>query len=294
MFLPQISGVSATGLSDPIRCPVTHNSGIDCVTQFGVTFGGNPDLQPEKSEQATFGIVLEPTNAFSVSADYFKIRLNNGIQNGIPVTTILGDIGTYGNLVHRGPVDPAFPDLPGRIVAIDQTYINLGSTHIEGIDVEAHYKWPQMRYGRLRFDISGTYYSRYDTQNLDKSYTGIVSNAFNSNVIGIIPRWKHYAILSFDTGPWNASVAQTFQSSYQDWQTDVNGNNRTVSSMSLWDLQGQYTGLKHFTFTLGVKNVFDTNPPATNQQNTFQVGYDTSYYDARARFVYGAVKYEWR
>jgi iron complex outermembrane receptor protein len=64
--------------------------------------------------------------------------------------------------------------------------------------------------------------------------------------------------------------------------------------MSLWDLQCQYSGIKHWTFTLGVKNVLDTDPPATNQQNTFQVGYDPSYYDARARFVYGTVKYSFR
>ncbi|HUI98847.1 MAG TPA: TonB-dependent receptor [Usitatibacter sp.] len=292
--LPNISGVSQTGLSDPIRCPVTNNTGIDCVTQFGLTFGGNHALQPETSEQATFGVVLEPTNAFSVSADYFKIRLNNEITNGIPVTTILGDLATYGSLVTRGAPDPAFPNLPGRIVSIDQTYLNIGATHIEGIDLEAHYKWPQMRYGRLRFDISGTYYTRYDFQNLDKTYSGFVGTAFGSVVVGVIPRWKHYATLSWDAGPWSTTVANTYQTSYTDWQTDYNGNERTVGSMSLWDLQEQYTGIKHWTLTLGVKNVLDTNPPATNQQNTFQVGYDPSYYDARARFVYGTIKYEFR
>jgi iron complex outermembrane receptor protein len=291
---PQVSGVSPTGQSDPIRCPVTHDTGFDCGTQFGTIAGGNPNLQPEKSEQATFGIVLEPSTAFSVSADYFKIRLNNGITTGIPIPTILGDLGTYGNLVTRGPVDPAFPNLPGRIIGISQTYINLGATHIEGIDVEAHYKFAPMRYGRLRLDISGTYYSRYDLQNIDKSYSGIVSNSFNSPVVGVIPRWKHYATLTWDSGPWSARVANTYQSSYADFQTDVNGDQRTVSSMSLWDLQGEYTGLKNFTFTLGVKNVFDTNPPATNQQNTFQIGYDPSYYDARARFVYGMVRYAFK
>jgi iron complex outermembrane receptor protein len=291
---PPINGVTPTGQSDPIRCPVTHNTGIDCVTQFGIISGGNENLQPEKSEQFTAGIVFEPTNAFSVSADYFKIRLNNGITTGIPFATILGDLATYGYLVHRAAPDPAFPDLPGRIVSIDQTYINLGATHIEGLDVEAHYKWPRYGWGRLRLDVSGTYYTRYDFQNLDKTYSGFVGSAFGSPVVGIIPRWKHYATLTLDTGPWSFTVANTYQSSYTDWQGDVNGNERTVGSMSLWDLQGQYTGLKHFTFALGVKNVLDTNPPATNQQNTFQAGYDPSYYDARARFVYGFVRYSFR
>jgi iron complex outermembrane receptor protein len=293
LFLPQISGVSQTGLSDPIRCPVTGNVGIDCVTQFPIIFGGNPQLKPETSEQATFGIVLEPSTAFSVSADYFKIRLSNAITNGIPVTTILADLDQFGSLVHRGPPEG---NLPGRITGIDQTYINLGSTHIEGIDVEAHYKFAPTRYGRLRFDIAGTYYSRYDFQDAPpaQSFSGFVGTAFGSPVVGVIPRWKHYATLSWDTGPWSATVANTYQNSYTDWQTDFNGNERTVGSMSLWDLQGSWSGLKNFVFTLGVKNVFDTNPPATNQQNTFQVGYDPSYYDARARFVYGMVKFIWR
>ncbi len=292
--LPRQPGVSQTGLSDPIRCPVTGNVGIDCVTQFGVFFGGNPNLKPEKSEQATLGIVFEPTNAFSVSADYFKIRLNNGITNGIPVTTILGDLGTYGSLVTRGPVDPNFPNLPGPILHIEQGYINLGSTHIEGIDLETHYKWPQQSWGRVRFDMTGTYYTRYDLENLDGSFGGIVGSAFGSIVTGVIPRWKHYAVLSLDSGPWSVSLANNYQSSYTDWQTDLNGNLRTVGSMSLWDMQGSYSGFKHLTLTLGVKNLMDTNPPKSNQQNTFQAGYDPSYYDARARFVYGTVRYSFK
>ncbi len=294
LFLPRQPGVSPTGLTDPIRCPVTHNTGTDCLTQFGVFFGGNPDLKPETSEQATLGIVWEPNNAFSISADYFKIRLAGGITNGIPLATILGDLSTYGNLVTRGPVDPAFPQLPGPITHIEQGYINLGNTHIEGVDVEAHYKWPTSRWGRVRLDMAGTYYIRYDAQNLDGSFTGFVSNAFGSTVVGVIPRWKHYAQVSLDSGPWTVSVGNTYQSGYVDWQGDFNNNLRRVSSMSLYDVQGVWRGLKHFTFTLGVKNVLDSNPPATNQQNTFQAGYDPSYYDARARFVYGQVRYEFK
>jgi iron complex outermembrane recepter protein len=292
--LPRQPGVSATGLSDPIRCPVTANVGTDCVTQFGVFFGGNPALTPEKSEQATFGIVFEPTNAFSISADYFKIRLKNGITNGIPIETILGDLSTYGNLVTRGPVDPNFPGLPGPITHIEQGYINLGATHIEGVDIEAHYKWPQRSWGRVRFDMTGTYYRRYDFENLDGTFSGFVGTAFGNTVVGVIPRWKHYAALTLDTGPWSATLANNYQTSYTDWQTDLDGNLRNVGAMTLWDLQGSYRGLKHFTFTLGVKNVLDTNPPKTNQQNTFQVGFDPSYYDPRARFVYGMVRYEFK
>ncbi len=292
--VPNTTGVSQTGVSDPIRCPVTHDTGLDCLTQFPVVFGGNTSLQPEKSENATFGIVFEPFAAFSVSADYFKIRLKGAIVNGIPIETILGDLATYGNLVTRGPVDPAFPNLPGRISGVFQTYTNLTDTHIEGVDLEAHYKWPRTSWGRVRVDLAGTYFIRNDSQQIDGSYAGAVSNTFNSNVVGIVPRWKHYASVGWDLGPWSTTLAQTYQSGYVDAGTDGNDNQRRVSSMSLFDLQGQFTGFKNLTLTLGVKNVFDTNPPVTNQGNSFQALYDPSYYDARARFVYGSIRYAFK
>ncbi|MGZ5065468.1 MAG: TonB-dependent receptor plug domain-containing protein [Usitatibacter sp.] len=292
--VPNTVGTSQTGVSDPVRCPVTHDTGLDCNTQFPVTFGGNRDLQPEKSENATFGVVFEPNNAFSISLDYFKIRLKQAIVNGVPIETILSDLTTYGSLVTRGAPDPAFPTLPGRITNVMQTFTNLTDTHIEGIDVEGHYKWPRQSWGRLRLDLTGTYFIRNDSQQPDGSYAGFVSNTFQSNVVGVIPRWKHYASLGWDSGPWSATFAQTYQSGYVDAQTDGNGDLRRVSSMSLFDIQGQYTGFRHFTLILGVKNVFDTNPPRTNQGNSFQALYDPSYYDARARFLYGSIRYEFK
>ena len=66
---------------------------------------------------------------------------------------------------------------------------------------------------------------------------------------------------------------------------------RRVSSMSLWDLQFDYTGFKNWKLTLGAKNLMDTNPPFTNQTWQFQSGFDPSYYDANARFVYASVTY---
>ena len=100
--------------------------------------------------------------------------------------------------------------------------------------------------------------------------------------------------MTWEQGPWAATLANSFQSEYTDVQPDGNGNLRKVSSMSLWDLQGSYKGFRNLTLTLGVKNLLDTNPPETNQQNTFQSRYDASYYDARARFVYASAQYTFK
>ncbi|MGE5243721.1 MAG: TonB-dependent receptor plug domain-containing protein, partial [Betaproteobacteria bacterium] len=293
LFTPNISGVSQPGLSDPIRCPVTGDTGFDCATQFGVLFGGNSSLKPEESEQTTFGIVVEPIPNASISVDWFKINLKDAITNGISPLTILGDLDQFGSLVTRAPADPGSP-LPGRILSILQTYINLGAERIEGLDVEGHYRSPMMGWGRLSFDLSGTYYTKYDAQNPDGTYTSAVGNTYGTVVTGVVPRWKQYASLTWDQGPWEAVIANTYQTSYTDQQTDLDGNLRTVGSMSIWDLQGSYRGFKNLKLTLGVKNLFDRNPPVSNQQSTFIGGFDPSYYDPRARFIYGSVTYSFK
>jgi iron complex outermembrane receptor protein len=295
LFAPHFGGLTPPGLSDPIRCPVTGSFGVDCETQFAVLNGGNSSLEPEKSEQTTVGIVLEPIAGSTFSVDYFKINLKNAIVPGLSPAAILADLDQFGHFVTRGPVDPNFPDLPGRITQIDQTFLNLGAIHIQGFDVDLRYRAPMMSWGRLSFALAGTYYLTYDVQDPDGSFRGTVGTALgNTLTTGVIPRWKHYTSLTWDQGPWSATLAQTYQTSYTDQNPDLDGNPRTVGSLSLWDLQGSYTGFKNWRLTLGVKNLFDRNPPASNQLTSFISGFDPSYYDPRARFVYGSVTYAFK
>jgi iron complex outermembrane receptor protein len=270
------------------------DTGLDCTTQFGVLFGGNANLKPEESEQTSVGIVFEPVPNASISLDWFKINLKNTIVNGIAPLTVLGDLDQFGSLVTRGPADPNFPGLPGRITQINQLFINLGAERIEGLDIEAHYRTPAMSWGRVSFNVSGTYYTRYDAQNIDGSYTSAVGNTYGTAVTGVVPRWKQYASATWEQGPWSATLANTYQTSYIDQGTDINGAVRSVGSMSLWDAQASYTGFRNWKLTLGVKNLFDRNPPKSNQQSTFILGFDPTYYDPRARFVYASVTYRFK
>ncbi|MDQ3027371.1 MAG: TonB-dependent receptor [Pseudomonadota bacterium] len=293
LWSPSFTGVSATGLSDPLRCPTTNDT-FDCLTQFGVTFGGNPNLQPEKSKQWSAGVVFEPAQGWSVSADWFDLYLRDGITNGIAAAVVLADLGQYGGLVTRAAPDPAFPGLPGRIINIDQRYINLGGTKIQGIDASVQFSAPPTPVGRFRFSLSGTYLIKYDSQQNDGSYAGFVSNQFGSPVTGISPRWKSYQSVSWDNGPWSLTLGNSYQSSYTDQQGDLNGEERTVSSLTLWDLQATWKGMRNLQLTVGARNLLDTNPPETNQQNSFQSGFDPSYYDPRARVVYLQATYKFR
>ena len=296
LWNPQVPGLSQPGLLDPLRCPVLNDNNPDCNNQYGVTFGGNPNLKPEKAKQTTLGAVWEPVDGLSLGADWFYMDLKDIVVTGVPVATILDPtlIATYGNLITRAETCPPsefVPNAPCPITAIDQRFINLGRTKISGIDIDSRYTFQAGNYGRVRVSVTGTYYTKYDVEQPDGSFAGFISNAFQAVATGITPRWKTYAYATWDFGPWSTTVANTYQSSYVDVNPDPDGNLRRVSPLSLWDVQLQYTGFKNTTLTLGARNVFDTNPPFTNSNLTFQSGYDPSYYDPRARVIYASIRY---
>jgi len=300
LWNPAIPGLTQPGVSDPLRCPDPNDANNpDCNTQFVVTFGGNPDLRPEKANQTTIGAVWEPMSGISLSADWFYLDVKDIVANGVSVNTILAPdlYSTYSNLVTRAAAcapSPFVPGAPCPITAIDQRFVNVGRTKIEGIDVDARVKLAPTDFGRFSATLTGTYYIKYDVQQPDGSFAGFISNAYNAPNTGITPRWKSYIALNWDYGPWSATLGNTYQSSYIDVATDPDGNLRRVGELSLWDLQGTYSGFKNLTLTLGVKNLMDQNPPMTNSNLTFQSGYDPSYYDPRARFVYGSIKYTFK
>jgi len=65
-----------------------------------------------------------------------------------------------------------------------------------------------------------------------------------------------------------------------------------VGSYSTWDLYGSWAVTKEFTLTAGVKNLFDTAPPHTEQAATFQVGYDPRFTDPLLRAYYLRMQYK--
>ena len=289
------SGITQPGLADPLRCPTTQDTN-DCVTQFNVLFGGNPNLDPQRSTQWTVGFVAEPINGMSLSFDWFNLDVKDLFSNGPTPLTIVNDQATYGNLITRGPVQSQFPGLPGPITQIDQRFINIGRVKIEGFDVNIKARSPATEWGRFTFNLDGTYYRKYDVQQTDGTFAGFVSNQLGSATSGLNPRYKQYATVTWSRGPWSATLGNQYQSSYIDVGTlfDDDATPRRVGTLSLWDLYASYTGFKNWKLVLGVQNLFDKDPPFTNQQTTFQVGYDPTYYDARARFVYGSVTYSFQ
>lgn len=302
---PQQLGVSAPGLNDPLRCPVTGGVN-DCVTQFPITLGGNPALKPERSINSSIGFVLEPTQSFSVGVDYWQVNLRDPILFGVTPGAILADPVNYAGLITRGPCSAgdlalfaaAGQPCVGPITNLDQRNLNLGWQRIWGADLDLRYRFAPRDWGAFTVGLNGTYIIKYDIAQPDGTY--ISANGQVSPIVngagGVVPRWRHYAYLDWKRGPWNVTLAQQYQTKY----TDILGTfedptvpgfaPRKVGSYELWHLYGSYTGWKNVKLTFGVRNLLDTDPPYTNAggQNYFQAGYDPGYADPRGRFYYAS------
>jgi iron complex outermembrane receptor protein len=289
LFTPQQQG-GVTGLpfDDPVRCPVTH-SPQDCSAFYPTLTGGNPQLQPETSEQVNAGIVVEPLRGLSLAVDYWKINKNQyiGTINGV---TVFANFAHWAptNIV-RGPVDPAFPDLPGPIKEVVLVNQNLGHLRTWGIDVGVKWRGAATPLGRFGFALDGTYIIEWKLQPDGLTYVSGVGR-FSPLLQAPFPRWRHHASLDWDYGPWGTTLAQTYQSGYGDlnYQLPPEIPANRVSSYEVWDVQARYTGFKNTAIALGVKNLMDRAPPFTNAPNT---GWDPIYADPRGRMFYARLTY---
>jgi iron complex outermembrane receptor protein len=297
LYSPNTQGVTAAGLNDPARCVAGNpDPSLDCATQFTTVFGGNPNLRPEESSTYTLGVVYAPFEKASFAVDAFKTNLTETIIPGIDPSVILSD-PQFNSLVIRGAPDPATPGLPGHIALIDQTSLNFGETRIQGFDVDMKGVIP-LPLGMLNLSLSGTYLQQYDIQNLDgtfSSYEGAVSPITNGQG-GALPRWHHYFSVDWAVGAWDVFLSHNYQSHYHDIPSNVTEVDRMVASYLTWNTQVAYSGIRNLKLALGVKNLFDQDPPYSNVGGSsyFQSGYDAGYADPRGRFYYGAITYSFK
>ncbi len=300
LYAQNTQSVTPNGVSDPLRCspplanpPPGGNSPTDCLTQFTVTFGGNAALKPEKSHNFTLGTVIEPVKDVSIGIDYFRVRVSDQIVNGIDAATILSDPVKYAGLITRSAPDPAQPGFPGHINNLLETNINLGIARVAGLDMDVKWRIPAGDWGKFVLGGVATYFTRFDTSNLDGTYSGNI-DLVNTSTGGLIPRFKSYLSVDWTLGAWNVFAAQNWQKGYHDVSSNATGVDRDVRPYTTYDLQGTYEPNKSWRVTLGVKNLFDSDPPYTNQGASFQAGYDPQYADPRGRFIYGRVTYAFR
>lgn len=295
LYAPATYSTAAGGpFDDSVRCGAT-GSAYDCQVQYSTLGGGGPRLAPETSRQLGLGLVLGGTQRWTASLDAWAVQKNHRIGY-VPASTIFADLPLYesmGFVTRYAPgTEPAgstclagASGLVCPIQYVDSQYRNLGRQKTAGIDLG--YQWRSLpgAWGVWSISGDGTWVQQFKTQ--VSSVSAYVNQLGRYALDFAVPRWRHQLQVNLTQGDWSWTLGQRYVAAYVDYNPDPTlVADRRVSAQSLWDAQMAYRVNATASVTLGARNLLDADPPASRQQNAFQVGYDPHFADPRGRVLY--------
>jgi iron complex outermembrane receptor protein len=291
LYTAQTTQVSGPSLSspDPLRCPTTKLDS-DCIPTWTALSGGNPALVAERSRQWSVGAGFEPVRGASVTLDFWSIDLRNTIASVDDI--VFGDPAFEGRYIVRGPVQSAYPGLPGPILSTIGINQNLGRKLTRGWDLAARWSGPAPWGGRLNLRLDGTYVdtARFASNGVDEQ--SVVAQYVLSDSI---PRWSHNIGLGWSTVRTNVELVQVLRGRYLGPETNFS-ERHPVAPYLRWDLNAGHdvlsSALGTLRLMLGVRNLADRDPPLVFGGSL--VGYDPAYADPRGRTWAAGLRWQWR
>ena len=266
------------------RAPVAGvYPGLDCSQTYNVLRGGNPDVRPTTSRTRLAGFVLQLGQLATLSVDRFETRQGDSIWFTTP-TQSLADPKTYGDhLIRCGQLSPeraalfgCDPSNPDALAYIDGRWENIGTTLARGVDIALDARTEASHMGRLSVAWNGTYWSRLAVR---PAKTGDFIEYAGRYVLGVAtPRWQHVMQVGWERGSWSARLAHRYKRSY--WDENISAapgfRDNRVGAWSVFDATLTYKAADRAVLTAGVLNVADEKPPFSNQNGSFQTGYEPS------------------
>jgi len=297
-------GFSGYPATDPVLCPSgtgTHVGDFpsQClIYPAGVEVAGK-DLQPEKSTNYTFGVIVKPTEATALSVDYWDIRINEDIESGVSAL-FLGDDPSMFPLVRGvvqvlpevtsigpgGPVLTPEPTPVGPYAYQLFPYVNFSQTHVNGVDVDLTTHIDLRDAGRLSGSLNYTHLIHYlfgfapHLVDLAGTHGPTIVSGDTGN-----PKNRATASLAWDRGRANITLSANYvgsfnitdpsngtttcaaalNSSYYRFPVGVSpvglGSWCNVAHFTSFDLYGQYAFTRQFSAHAAVLNLLGTPPP---------------------------------
>lgn len=277
--------------------------------QIRTTVGGNENLLAEEGESKTYGIVYNPSwlDGLSMTFDVFDVEVTGAVST-VGAQNILDACAETGvtlcSLIERNS--------SGGVVELFNGLVNLGGESTKGFDGNVAY----------RFDTEyGSFITRWDFSYVDERSVLIVdpvsgtsqtiNNAGRAFDRDVIPRVRSNLSLDWANGDWAASYLVRFikgttetcnfgNSAAQNAQEQLlcsipsetvgGASFNRLGSMAYHDVSGSYQVTENMRVTLGVNNLFDTDPRVS--YSTFANSFDPSMYEIPGRFVYGRISLE--
>jgi iron complex outermembrane receptor protein len=310
LFAPNSVTFTSNSYNDPVLCPngvpvPGADPARDCGQQFRQLQGGSMSVEPEKSDSWAIGFVFDLARNASFSIDYFNSKVK-GTIGALPETAIFGDTAGYADKFVRcsqlppsqaAAIDACVPGPVDPLAYIVTTTANLGDIKSQGFDLALNASSDASSYGRFTFALNGTYLTKWEQQLVKDGDFYSALGKYSVELNFPAPRWQHVMQVGWETGAWSTTLFNRFKAGYDDYNLDtldddIYGHN-TVGNWSVYDVTVSYTGVKGLTLTGGVLNLMDKRGPFTNQNATFQTGYDPRISDpvGRAWFLQARYKF---
>ncbi|HEV2269215.1 MAG TPA: TonB-dependent receptor [Steroidobacteraceae bacterium] len=290
-------------IADPVLCPNPGN--VDAPGNFPstCTFPGtgvlqaNPHLKDVTSTNWTMGIVLQPIQRVSATADYYNIKVTNDI---VGANSLSGGFSSY----VRGPIVtlpycPASSSGPctsaelvptttpvGTILFSSFPYLNASATEVSGYDVDLTYRWDAGAFGRFTGDASWTHELTYKLLLNGHTYelagthgpAGVSGDTGNpKDKINVRLSWtrgaltvtpsmsyiSHFSITDPSTGTQASTCAEAlaYDANFPGGVTPQNEQFCTVRYFLETDLYASYQVSAALEVHAAVTNLFNKNPP---------------------------------
>jgi outer membrane receptor protein involved in Fe transport len=287
-----LTGVTAAQFGNIVPNPADQYNGL---------LGGNPALEPEIATTKTAGIVFQPRflPRFAATIDYFDIKINNliGIIGADLILDQCVTSGQFCNLIVRDAQGSLWRSNNGFVI---DTNLNSGSLRTKGIDWGASYSHSLGGIGTVSFNTVGTWLDTLFVDPVgDPAYNCV---GFHGVTCGTpTPEWRAKTRLTLTTPDGiGLSVAWRYFSSVQRdtlspdpdlATTTTRPADRRIAAQNYIDLTMTAKIGDHYSFRLGVNNIFDREPPIATQLPA-GFGSGNTYpqvYDAMGRYIFAGV-----
>ena len=282
--------------SDNYTCPFAATDPLAqfCLSgesQYTIFREGFAELEPEKSDQYSFGFVLTPGVDTSVTVDYWNVKITDVVQR-LTEQQIFGNPATYRDLFTT-KTNLATNE---EELAIIQAAVNAGRFDANGVDYQISHTL-ESGLGLVTGTLAGTYMIESES-----SLTGSSLGRFgDDNEVTFRNRVR--ASLALQQDMFTHFLSADYRSGYLDQAQTVNPIDSNgvvdystdvpiqldVSSYILWNYQASASFIEdRLSFTLGINNLLDKEPPVSLRTGGagHQVGWDPRYVDPYGRTAY--------
>lgn len=244
----------------------TSASGLLAANSTAAALLGSPGLAPERSTNASGGIVVEPVDGFHVEADVYQINIRDRIVQSAQVSGAEG----------RDAIESMGYILPGdfKASAVQGYYLaNGASTRTQGLDIKADYTFHMHQYGNLMLSLAlnlnrtRLHHNGTNTQGDPMLNAETISYATTDSPRSKIILNAYYTVRNWDFNIRQTRYGQTSSMmQYQDWaptnlQYSTSEFKQFINTPHwMTDIEIGYRFNKHWHIAVGANNVFNVRP----------------------------------